>query len=364
MAPAFFRTVYTYRYVQIESAWLGTLYFGGMFVIAIWSLVQCFLKHSYVVRPHTYVETIFWRYMAIDGNWFFKEAGAQAPPQYCDQRHWWGNDSSYGFWGSDKVGCRELEGQQSSLFYFDHNSLKIATSIAYGNEINATEIYIYKHIEKIGIAFQVNYFNEFETQEVKHCRAFDPQGVELENRWEALANASGEPNHLVQAGHLLLSAEDILRGVGRAWDDPGGERGVGMERALSLRLQGVELAAEVKLQNYNRPLNMDNTTECTIHFRVFRDQFTEVQRFHRGEELIAIQHGLRMRVVGSASIGYPSFMTGLQTVALGLCMVTCLGTVVEVVASMVHPHRTEVNSAMCRLLTLGGSGGVDRTKSD
>lgn len=317
-------------------------------MIAVWSIVQCFWQHSYVLRPQTYLETNFWRYSAVDGNWWYQNE-SDVKRHYCDRKHWWANDSSYGIWGSDQVRCRAPVDERTTFFYFDDNSAKVATSIAYGNELNATDIYLYQDVEKVTIAFQINYYNEVATEEVRGCRAFDFEGAEVESRRPAVALAAGDPEALQQDGVLLLSVEDILRATGKAWDDDGKEEGP----PLPLRLQGIELIAEVKLDNYREPFSFSNATVCTVRFRVFRDQFTEVQRFYRGEELIGIQHGLRLRVIGSASLGYPSFVEGLTTVALGLCMATCLATLTEFVASMLHPRREEVNDAMCHPLNLG-----------
>eukprot|EP00928_Gymnodinium_smaydae_P056912 TRINITY_DN40200_c0_g1_i1.p1 TRINITY_DN40200_c0_g1~~TRINITY_DN40200_c0_g1_i1.p1 ORF type:complete len:362 (+),score=41.66 TRINITY_DN40200_c0_g1_i1:67-1152(+) len=360
MAHVFFRTVYTYRYVRIESAWLGVLYFGGILLIGIWSLIQCFMQHSYVIRPQTYIETTFWRYSALDGNWWYQNVlGQQAP--YCGRRYWWANDSAYGFWGSDNVTCRRPETDRTTFFYYGHNSLQVATSIAYGNELNATDIYVYEDIDKVSIAFQINYFNDHGTAEVRGCRAFDTNGRQVESRRSAIAKAAGDGEDIQSDGVLLLTVDDLLRAAGKDWNDLGDDLGV--EGGLPLRLQGIEVVAEVKLRNYHQPFRMTNETECSVSFRVFRNQFTEVQRFYRGEELLAIQHGLRVRVVGSASLGYPSFVTGLQTFALGLCMATCLGTVVEFAASMIHPRRERVNDAMCKTISLDHFEGAKHDKA-
>jgi len=138
--------------------------------------------------------------------------------QIESRRHCWGNDSSHGFWGSDEVRCRAPALERASLFYHESNSLKVATSAAYGDELNASELYFYKHVEKVGIVFQVNFFNAMDTQEVRHCQAFDSEGAEMPSSWASVARLAGEPEEVqfVDGGSRLLNRAQTFVGEGMA----------------------------------------------------------------------------------------------------------------------------------------------------
>jgi hypothetical protein len=56
---------------------------------------------------------------------------------------------------------------------------------------------------------------------------------------------------------------------------------------------------------------------CEVRFALVREDFTVVKWFYDGLAPVALQHGLRMRVLGTGSIGRFSWMLLGQSIVLG-----------------------------------------------
>lgn len=223
------------------------------------------------------------------------------------------------------------------FFYPANNELKVATSIAQGDEWQSSDVALYRDIEMSSVVFQVSFWTRYETREVFGCRALGHDGEELPTRWNA-AEREGGP-------YLMLSLRDILSGANQTFDDIGSE-------GARLRLQGLEMVAEVRVRNYHRALDWAGELDCEVTFRVLRNQFTQVSRFFNGTEIMAIQNGLRLKVQGTGSVGYPSFGAAVSTLIVGLAMLQLATTVVDNIAYYVHPKKTIINERVCDVLDL------------
>merc|ERR1712157_162082 len=96
-----------------------------------------------------------------------------------------------------------------------------------------------------------------------------------------------------------------------------------------LRLSGLEIAARVEIRSYHVPYRWPflswnpfgatpaGRPDCTVRFDVLRDTFTPVQWFYEGTKPVALQHGLRVTVVGTGSVGYFSYSELFEKVLLG-----------------------------------------------
>merc|ERR1740130_2391417 len=95
----------------------------------------------------------------------------------------------------------------ATFFYTDKtNELRVATSIAKGHrgepwgnpEWASHDIQMYEQIEMSTVVLQVNFWTQFETREVKGCRAVGHDGKVLMNRWKPEGRPEGD-------GLLMLS---------------------------------------------------------------------------------------------------------------------------------------------------------------
>eukprot|EP00913_Durusdinium_trenchii_P011601 g10895.t1 len=174
-------------------------------------------------------------------------------------------------WGSDSISCIRPKDELSTLFYASSNQMQVAFSLAEGlnPQFNTSEVYLYEAIEQSTIVFEVSFSTSRET--VSHLPGCWVAG--LPNRYAQLV-----PGADYGEGYLMLSVEDVLN----PWRLP----------------EAREL-------------------ECTVHFDVLRDQFNVVQWFHEGRRPIALQHGMRLAVVGTGSVGYVSLQQLATQVLLG-----------------------------------------------
>ncbi|CAE8737154.1 unnamed protein product, partial [Polarella glacialis] len=116
-----------------------------------------------------------------------------------------------------------------------------------------------------------------------------------------------------------------------------------------LRLAGLELVATVNVRNYHVPfswpfsswnplgLETADALECTVSFAVLRDQFTPVQWFYDRTSPVALQHGLRLVVAGTGSIGYYSFSQLIEKLLLGFAAFGCAQTLLDMAWYYLHP---------------------------
>ncbi|CAK9098851.1 unnamed protein product [Durusdinium trenchii] len=218
-------------------------------------------------------------------------------------------------WGSDSISCIRPKDELSTLFYASSNQMQVAFSLAEGlnPQFNTSEVYLYEAIEQSTIVFEVSFSTSRET--VSHLPGCWVAG--LPNRYAQLV-----PGADYGEGYLMLSVEDVLSAAGRRMEDFGSE-------GAQLRLSGVEIVARVDVRNYHRPFTWPfhswnpwrlpeaRELECTVHFDVLRDQFNVVQWFHEGRRPIALQHGMRLAVVGTGSVGYVSLQQLATQVLLG-----------------------------------------------
>jgi len=317
---------YTQKWLRIRSKTLGSIYYSSLVVIICWLFISLALNCDYVERHRPHFDVHFWQEQSEDGDWWPQH---KTTPKYCGSSFYWGDTKD---WGSNSIGCKHPEKEDTTFFYSGSNVLKVATSIAFGDEWNSKEIYFYQDIERASVAFQVSYWTPYETRDVLGCGAKLPNGSAVVNRY-AYGTADGDKI-------LAMSLRDILAAANKTFDD------VGSEGAI-LRLQGIEIVAEITVQNYQQPFDWQGKLQCDIAFRVLRDQFTQVKQFYNGTSLLALQHGVRLRAIGNGSVGYPSFRAALSTIVVGLALLQMATTVVDNIAYYLHPKKTIINEEVC-----------------
>ncbi|CAL1134172.1 unnamed protein product [Cladocopium goreaui] len=288
---------------------------GG--AVVLWTLLVSLLgQHAYVERHVPNVDVAFWQDRSVDGSWW---PNLTSPASYCGMSF----SAAYSdgmTWGSERIECIRPENEVSTLFYATSNQVEVAFSLAEGSDpqYNTSEVYLYEAIEKSTIVFEVSFSTARETApHVSKCQAFGPDGTPFASRYEQLV-----PDTDYGPGYLMLSIEDVLAAAGRNMADIGSE-------AAPLRVSGLEIVARVDVRNYQVPyswpfvswnpwqLRDASHIDCTVHFDVLRDQFKVVQWFYEGRKPIALQHGLRLAVIGTGSIGYFSFGQLATQVLLG-----------------------------------------------
>ncbi|CAK9018043.1 unnamed protein product [Durusdinium trenchii] len=293
---------YTARFVEIRSPTLSLLWLlcGG--IVVLWTLLVSLLgQHSYVERHDRSVDGTWWPNLTSSSAY----CGMSFVAKYADGMSW----------GSDSISCIRPKDELSTLFYASSNQMQVAFSLAEGlnPQFNTSEVYLYEAIEQSTIVFEVSFSTSRET--VSHLPGCWVAG--LPNRYAQLV-----PGADYGEGYLMLSVEDVLSAAGRRMEDFGSE-------GAQLRLSGVEIVARVDVRNYHRPFTWPfhswnpwrlpeaRELECTVHFDVLRDQFNVVQWFHEGRRPIALQHGMRLAVVGTGSVGYVSLQQLATQVLLG-----------------------------------------------
>eukprot|EP01059_Diplonema_ambulator_P026896 TRINITY_DN4438_c0_g3_i1.p1 TRINITY_DN4438_c0_g3~~TRINITY_DN4438_c0_g3_i1.p1 ORF type:complete len:369 (+),score=120.29 TRINITY_DN4438_c0_g3_i1:96-1202(+) len=340
--PHLVHTFYTQRWLMVESRALGMIYWGSLAFMGVWTIVQLLMSNGYVERHRPEVSVNFWQDKAVDGNWWYQN---EEVPAYCDHKYYWGSGTE---WGSEKVACVDPSTKpRSTFFYQDVTTASVATSIAYGTEWESNDIRLYKDMEKVTLAFQPSYWTNYETADIHGCKAYDLDGKEVRSRVLSLYPTRNASSATWQERdeYLILSLEDILGAAGRGFDDIGGE-------GAMLRLQGVELVAHFDVRNYHIPFHPSSEIECTVHFKVLRDQFTLVKRFYQYDEEVAVQYGIKVRVVSTGSIGYPCLRSFFETLVVGLGGLALAQTIVDFVAQFIHPHKVAINKASVDMLTL------------
>eukprot|EP01064_Diplonema_japonicum_P007863 TRINITY_DN1548_c1_g1_i1.p1 TRINITY_DN1548_c1_g1~~TRINITY_DN1548_c1_g1_i1.p1 ORF type:complete len:382 (+),score=92.58 TRINITY_DN1548_c1_g1_i1:53-1147(+) len=341
-APPLYYTFYTQRWLMVESKGLGLIYWGALLFMGFWTIVQLLMSNGYVERHVPKVSVNFWQDRAVDGNWWYQNEGER---EYCDTRYFWGEGTS---WGSEKISCLDPANHpRTTFFYQDADTASVATSIAYGTEWESNKVHLYKDMDKITLALQPSYWTEKETADIEGCKAYDINGKQIASRVLDLypnRNATSD-TWQERVEYLILSLEDILGGANRTFSDIGGE-------GAMLRLQGVELVAHLDVRNYHVPFHPSDELECKIQFRVLRDQFTLIKRFYSADEEVAVQYGVKIRVVTTGSIGYPCLRAFFETLVVGLGGLALAQTIVDFVAQFIHPRKVAINKASVDTLIL------------
>lgn len=317
---------YTLRYVEVSSPLLSSLWLIIGSAVVLYTLFGSLLcQHSYVERHTPLVDVGFWQDRSVDGSWW--STLPSEPSSYCGlafRAVYSGNSS----WGSNSIGCLRPENEQTQFFYTSPNEVRVAFSVADGGDpqYNTSNVNIYEGIEKSTLVFEVSFSTVHETvQHVPNCQAFGPrsesypEGMPIRSRYEELL-----PGKDYGERYLMLSIEDILAASNKSIDDLGSEM-------APLRLSGLEVVARVELQNFHIPLawplrwnplglHQASTLDCTVRFSVLRDMFNPIQWFYDGKKPVALQHGMRLSVVGTGSVGYPSSTVLLTQLLLGFTM--------------------------------------------
>lgn len=294
------------------------------------------IKHAYVEWHTPEFDVHAWQDAAIDGNWFYVRNKSEHSPAYCGSSYFWDKSQA---WGSDAIKCLSPHTEQTDFFVVNTNEVRVAFSIANGTEWKSQELGLYQDIEYSTIVFQPSVWTTQETSELFNCRAYDLDGNEIPSRWHQIY-----PNR--NESRLMLSLKDIFYAAGVTPDD------IGNERAM-LRLQGIQLVAHIDVKNYHMPFVFDSNLTCKVSFKVLRDQFTVVQRFYTPTGTSsALQYGLRLKIIGTGSIGYPSAACAIATFVVGLAMINMATVVTDIFAQFVHPKREMIISGTCKLLDL------------
>eukprot|EP00746_Dinoflagellata_sp_MGD_P146782 gnl/MRDRNA2_/MRDRNA2_79216_c0_seq1.p1 gnl/MRDRNA2_/MRDRNA2_79216_c0~~gnl/MRDRNA2_/MRDRNA2_79216_c0_seq1.p1 ORF type:complete len:370 (+),score=32.01 gnl/MRDRNA2_/MRDRNA2_79216_c0_seq1:191-1300(+) len=325
---------YTARYVEVKSPLLSLLWLLCGTAIVSYTLIHSLLgEHNYVSRESPNLDITFWQDVSVDGTWWPRPSAEL--PWYCDMN--FVRDDRDGLeWGSEHIGCKRPSEVPGTYFYPESNEVMVAFSIAHGTDpqYNSSDIWLYQDIEKSTIGFQLSFISSKEhVAHVTGCEVVGnpddedhPDGYGISSRYETLF-----PNKDYGEGYLLLSVEDILRAAGRRVESNGSE--------APLRLSGLEVVAKFDLRNYAVPYSWPfhfgnifgfehaHDRKCTVRFEVLRDQFTPISWFYNGTVPVAVQHGMRLRAIGSGSIGYFSISVLLERLVLG-CAAFSLAQVV------------------------------------
>ena len=225
------------------------------------------------------------------------------------------------FGSTPRRACRRTRRTQQRLFHPQSNEIRVAFSIAHGDaerdpQYNTSDVFLYEGIELSTIAFHPSLSTAREAVEhVPRCKALSSSGETVPSRYEAL-----HPNETYGAGVLLLSVADIVAAAGRRLDDLGAD-------GAPLRLSGLEVVAHVDVRNFERPFRwpfawnpLDVTPatrlDCTVRFSLLRSHFTPVVWYDALAEPVALQHGLRLQVTTSGSVGYFSWEALLTSLLL------------------------------------------------
>jgi hypothetical protein len=324
-------------FVEVRNSVLSSVWLCLGAAIVVFQLVALFGSHGYTDKYAPVVDVKFWQDVALDGNWW--PSLQAAPAAYCNHAYEY-NYSDGSRWGGPSVGCVRPQTARSTYFYPESNELRIATSIAYGEnpQWNTTDVFIYEGIEDSTIALFPSVATPVETlQHVPDCRVFDTHGAPITNRYEALY-----PDHTYGNGVLLLSVSDLVAAAGKSLD------GMGAEGA-PLRLTGFEMVAHVDVRNYEgfrwpfslwNPFNLlpADTLECTVRFAVLRDQFTPVHWFYDRDKPAALQHGIRLVVLGTGSIGYFSWGALLTKTLLCFTAFSFAQQLLDMAWYYLYPH--------------------------
>ena len=339
-----YHSFYTQRWLLVESKGLGLLYWGAMASMVFWVFLQLLISNGFVDRYTPFISVNFWQDRAIDGHWWYK-ATKGSEPEYCGHKYYWGDGTD---WGSESVKCINPEElPNSTFFYQDDDGFSIATSIARGTEWTSDDVRLYRDIEHATVVFQPSLWTERETSDISGCTIYGSDGKKINSRVLELYPNRNKTSDIWQEReeYILISLKDILSAVNKTWDDIGGEN-------ARLRLQGIELVAHVDVRNFHKAFSPSSDLECTIRFAVLRDQFTLVKRFYDKDSVVAVQHGLKMRVVTTGSIGYPSTRAFFETLVVGLGMLSLSQTIADFVAQFLHPKKTVINRACVDSLNL------------
>eukprot|EP00754_Rhynchopus_humris_P002335 Rhum_TRINITY_DN11290_c0_g3::Rhum_TRINITY_DN11290_c0_g3_i1::g.43711::m.43711 len=341
--PPLYHTFYTQRWLLVESRGLGLLYWGTLAGVAFWTFfLQLVMHNSFVARHKPEVSVNFWQDRAIDGNWWYR---TKKDPEYCDRPYYWGGAKD---WGSDSVACLDpADHPNSTFFYQTTGSVSVATSIAYGTESYSDKVRLYKGIENTTLVLQPSYWTEKEVSFIPGCVAYDTEGRVVKSRvLEVYPNRNASSVVWQEREeYLMLSLADILRAANVTFDD------IGDEDAM-LRLQGVELIAHVDVRNYHKPFRPSSELECSVRFRIVRNQFTLAKRFYEKDAVYAVQYGVRINVVATGSVGYPDLRAFLNTIVLGLGGFAVAQTLADFVAQFIHPRKGSILKASIDHLTL------------
>jgi hypothetical protein len=116
-----------------------------------------------------------------------------------------------------------------------------------------------------------------------------------------------------------------------------------------LRLGGLEMVAHVDIRNFAVPfrwpfawnplkLTPAAQLDCTVRFSVLREHFTPVHWFYEREEPVALQHGLRLRVTTTGSVGYFSWHVLLTKLLLAFTAFTVAQSLLDAAWYYLYPH--------------------------
>ncbi len=220
---------YTACFVQVENSVLSSVWLCLGVTIVIFQLIALFVSHGYTDKYAPSIDIKFWQEVALDGNWWPSLPAASA--EYCNRAWEWKYDDG-SRWGGPAVRCVRPQFTRSTYFYPESNELRIATSVAYGDnpQWNTSEVFMIEGIENSTVALHPSVATSIETlQHVPNCRVLDTHGALITNWYSALY-----PNKNYGDGVLLISVSDLVAAAGRSLDEQG-------EEGAPLRLSGLEL---------------------------------------------------------------------------------------------------------------------------
>ena len=343
MAVAF----YTPCYVEVRNSTLSTVWLvGGAAMVAI-NLLLVLCQYDFTQHHTPAIDVLFWQDSAVDGSWWPVQPNDAAP--YCGMSFVTSYDDG-SQWGSTNISCSRPGPQtRARLFYPASNEIGVAFSIAYGDaerdpQYNTSIVQLYEGIEFSTIAFHPSLSTAFEAREhVPNCQALTGSGMPVGNRYESIY-----PSRPYGEGVLLLSVEDVVRATGRELDDIGAD-------GATLRLGGLEMVAHVDIRNFAVPfrwpfawnplaLTPASQLDCTVRFYALREHFTPVHWFYEREEPIALQHGLRLRVTTTGSVGYFSWPALLTNILLAFTAFTVAQSLLDTAWYYLHPDSKRIAS--------------------
>ena len=121
-----------------------------------------------------------------------------------------------------------------------------------------------------------------------------------------------------------------------------------------MRLAGLEIVARLDVRNYAVPLrwplawwNPLNVTpasqlDCTVRFSVLREHFTPIQTYFDRDEPIAVQHGLRLLVTATGSVGYFSWESLMTKVLLAFTAFSVAQQLLDTAWYYLSPHASAI----------------------
>ena len=334
---------YTPCYVEVRNSSLSTAWLACGLATLATNLLLLLGQYGYVQHQVPTIDVLFWQDYSTDGSWW-PSLPEKEPSPFCGTAYLHTDEDDGSRWGREAIGCVRTKDSRALLFYPASNEVRAAFSIAYSDgegshpQYNTSDVWIYEGIEHSTIAFHPSLATVREAIEhVPHCKAYGANGEVIPSRYEDLYASRPYGD-----GVLLLSVADIVAAAGKRLDELGAD-------GAPLRLAGLELIAHVDIRNYEVPFRWPFTwnplgwrtaaqLECTVRFSVLREHFTPIQWFFDREAPVALQHGLRLQVAATGSVGYFSMETLLTKLLLAFTAFSVAQSLLDVAWYYVYPH--------------------------